>query len=115
MTAPITLPRACCQWDEYVRAYGPFRHLTVRLATPEEREHAGNFWATGRPMKAKKYVMVDADEPTELLGAFGLVEGASSRAEIVFWAERFASKNDWHFIRPDGWEGVVGLLPKDPE
>lgn len=38
----------------------------------------------------------------------------NSKAEAVFWAERWASKIGGHFIRPDGWEKVVGNLPDRP-
>jgi hypothetical protein len=89
------------------------RHLTIRAATPEERKHVGDFWATGKPMKAKKYIVVDT-ETGSYLGAFGMVDGGNTRAEAVFWAERWASKNGGHFLRPDGWEKVVGALPERP-
>jgi len=85
-------------------------HLTVRESTPEERRSIGEFWATGKPMAAKRYVMVDEDD--QLLGAFGLTEGSETREEAVFWAERWASKNGGHFIRPEGWADVVGNLPE---
>ena len=86
------------------------RHLTIRESTADEREPGGvgAFWATGKPMTAKQYVIVD--DENNYLGGFGLVDGGDTREEAVFWAERWASKNGGHFVRPDGWEHVVGAL-----
>ncbi len=93
--------------------YGERRHLTVRESRADEREPggAGSFWATGAPMQAERYVVVDA-ETDEYLGGFGLITGGETREEAVFWAERWASKNGGHFLRPEGWESVVGALPE---
>ena len=109
-----------CDTPDYCRrieeVYGyPVRHLTVRESLPEERKlgGVGTFWATGKPMRALKYVVVDEED--RYLGAFGMVDGGKNRAEAVFWAERWASKNGGHFIRPKGWEKVVGKLPGGDE
>jgi hypothetical protein len=93
--------------------YPPALHITIRLATPAERAPGGlgKFWATGKPMRARRYIVVDADEPAVWVGAFGLADTTNTRAEAVFWAERWASKNDGHFIRPAGFEHVQGALP----
>ena len=110
MTTQCDTPDFCHHLEE---VYGyEILHLTVRESTPEERKPGGvgNFWLTDKPMRAKKYVVVDA-ETGDYLGAFGLTGGGATRKEAVFWAERWASKNGGHFIRPDGWENVVGALP----
>jgi hypothetical protein len=92
--------------------YGERTHLTIRDSTEAEREHIADFWATGNPMRAQRYLIVEADNPESWLGAFGLVDGGDTREEAVFWAERWADKNGGHFLRPDGWEDVVGALPE---
>ena len=105
-----TTPEYCTSVE---KVYGyTVRHLTIRKATAEERRYVGNFWGTGQTMHAKKYVVVDADTD-DYLGAFGMVAGGDTRAEAVFWAERWASKNGGHFLRPEGWDAVVGALPGD--
>lgn len=114
VTEAVRCP-TCEAYPEAARWDPPSRHLTVRAATLEERRRGGvgSFWATGKPMRAPRYVVVDANDPTQYLGAFGMVDGGDTRAEAVFWAERWASKNDGHFIRPDGWAKVEGALPDD--
>lgn len=111
-----TLAVSCstCDGSEYYRFNPPSRHLTIREATPDERKPGGlgTFWATDKPMRAQKYVVVDV-ETDDYLGAFGMVDGGSTRSEAVFWAERWASKNDGHFLRPQGWENVEGALPEE--
>lgn len=109
MTSPT---RECCD-DDYSRWNPPSRHVTIRRATPEERANIGPFFLTGKPMKAKRWLLVDADKDT-WVGAFGIPHTATSKAEIVSWATRFASKNDAHFIRPPEFVGVVGKLPSEP-
>ena len=98
-----------------IHPWGMEPHITVRESTAAERVECGKIWATGATMRAKDYVICRYTEPTQLLGAFGLVDGADTREEIVFWAERMASKNGFHFIRPEGWEDVVGELPERDE
>lgn len=44
---------------------------------------------------------------------FGQIQGGETREEAVFWAERAASKNDFEFLRPYGWDEVVGSLPEE--
>ena len=110
--------RMVCDTPDYCAriedVYGyTVRHLTVRESTPEEREPGGvgTFWLTGKALAAARYVVVSDDG--EYLGGFGGVDGGDTREEAVFWADRWASKNGGHFIRPDGWAEVVGNLPEE--
>lgn len=88
------------------------RHVTIRPATRAERKSYGTFWATGANLAAKRWLVVDAADPSILLGAFGMADSADTKEEAVFWAERVASKNGWGYLSPKGWEAIVGDLPE---
>lgn len=88
---------------------GCYGHVTIRRRRPDEPDVA--FWLGGKPQRVPVWVVVDADDPDRYLGGFGMVDGGRSKAEAVFWAERFASKNGYGFIRPPGFEKVLGKLP----
>ena len=89
--------------------YECYGHVTVRERQPYDQPVP--FWATGHLQKIPRYVVVDADDPGHYLGGFGMVDGGPSKKIAVFWAERFASKNGYTFIRPKGWEKIEGELP----
>lgn len=85
--------------------------VAVRRSTPEERRAKFPPIAAGGPrIRVPKYVLVNP-ETDAVWTVFGLPQGGDTRAETVFWAERLASKNDLVFVRPPGWESVVGDLP----
>lgn len=101
-----------CRRVEVLYGYN-VRHLTARESTPDERMPGGvGFWLTGAPMAASRYVVVDV-ETGAYLGGFGMADGGDTREEAVYWADRWASKNGGHFLRPEGWEGIVGDLPDE--
>ena len=88
--------------------------ITVRR--PTEAERAAKFPPIVRGhnrISLQKYVVVGPSD--SICSVFGLPQGGKTRAEAVFWAERFASKNGYSFVRPSGWDEVVGELPKDDE
>lgn len=102
---------------EQAHPWGPESHVTLRESTEQERTEGfgPHPLAEGdrRPNRvADRYVLVDADDSERLWFVFGLPQGGNTREEAVFWAERFASKNGAHFLRPEGWEQVVGALPE---
>ncbi len=84
-------------------------HVTVRAK--RRGEPSVPFWGTGKPQIIPRWVVVDADDPDRYLGGFGLIDGGSTRGRALFWALRFASKNGYTFIRPDGWEKVEPVEP----
>lgn len=104
-----------CDWTEEHPWDPTAPHITVRESTEAEREHAGYFPYNRAPMTAQRYVVCRYEDPTKLLGVFGMIDGGETREEAVFWAERMASKNGFHFLRPAGWEDVVGALPETDE
>lgn len=89
--------------------------LTIRKATPGERAEKFPPLVRGRRrIRIPKYVAVATehyDEHMFICSVFGIPQGGDTRAEAVFWAERFASKNGYEYIPPTGWEKVVGALP----
>lgn len=86
-------------------------NVTIRPSTPEERKEK---WppvlAGGRRQRIPKYVVVGT-ETDIIVSVFGMPQGGQTRAEAVFWAKRFASKNGYGYRAPDGWENVEGTLP----
>lgn len=99
------------------RIYGHGVHVTIRESTAAEKTSMG--WNPLTPpekrnrstlMRAKKYLLVDFQTPTKWYGAFFMPHTANSKKEIVYWAERFCSKSDATFVRPKGWENIVGEL-----
>src|SRR5574338_95278 len=92
--------------------------LTIREST--ERERAERWpppFGGSMPSDVPKYVVVALAHEHEhnwICSVFGLPQGGETREEAVFWAERFASKNGYRFVPPEGWEDVVGALsPED--
>jgi hypothetical protein len=89
--------------------------LTIRKATAEERDEKFPPLLRGRRrIRIPKYVVVTtehADKHMHICSVFGLPYGGDTRAEALFWAERFASKNDYQMIRPKGWGKVEAKLP----
>ena len=78
---------------------------------PDERPEFTIRWFGNR------YILVRPDTPTGL-GAdtprfyvFGIEQGGPTREEALFWAERWASKQDFKLVLPDGWENVEPKLP----
>lgn len=96
MTAMTCIHGAC---------YG---HVTVRAR--RTGEPAVPFWGTGNLQPIPRWVVVDADTD-RYLGGFGMIDGGKTRGEALYWALRFASKNGYTFIRPDGWERVEPVEP----
>lgn len=91
--------------------------LTIRKSTAAERaEKCPPLVAGAARIRIPKYVVVaerHLDKHMYICTVFGIPQGGDTRAEALFWGERFASKNDYKFIRPLGWEKVVGALPKE--
>ena len=85
-----------------VHPWGGTVHSTIREATDADRALPG--------VADYQYVVVCVELPEQFLTVFGLVQGGATREDAVFWAERMADKNGLHFIRPEGWEDVVGAL-----
>jgi hypothetical protein len=92
----------------HIDCYG---HVTIRARRKDEPDVP--FWATGVAQKVPRWVVVDADDSDRYLGGFGMVDGGKSKGEAVFWAERFALKNGYTFIRPAGFEKVRAKEPSD--
>lgn len=91
----------------------PDATVTIRKATADERrEKFPPLVAGGSRCRVPKYVVVNA-ESNRIYTVFGLPQGGDVRAEAVFWAERLASKNDFRYVSPAGWENVPGALPDD--
>ena len=84
--------------------------VTIRLSTRAERKQLARFWATGKPLQAKRYLVVRLDDPKIWLGAFGLPFTADTREEILYWAERWCSKNDGNLVRPKHFYNVEAAL-----
>jgi len=85
--------------------------ITVRLATDAERADKFPPLVRGRRrIRVPKYVVVVSRD--YICSVFGLPQGGDTRSEAVFWAERFASNNDYSFVRPSGWENVQGRLSR---
>jgi hypothetical protein len=87
-------------------------HVTIRETTDEERSTGWHHPFGSRRSDYGKYLTINADTG-DWVGAFFMPHTADTREEIVYWAERFAGKNGWTFIRPAGWEDVEGALPDD--
>lgn len=65
------------------------------------------------PEKFPPYILYRPDNGNVML-FYGIgVQGGATQEEAVFWAERFASKNDYRYVAPEGWEAVVGALPQE--
>lgn len=91
----------------------PSPEVTIRKATAEERrQKAPSVIAGGPRVRIPKYLVVPVGR-AGFCASFGLPMGGDTRAEAVFWAERWASKNGYGFARPAGWENVVGKLPTE--
>jgi len=88
--------------------------LTIRKSTAEERAEKFPPLMLGRArQRIPKYVVVAQAliaEHMHICSVFGIPQGGDTRAEAVFWAERFASKNDYRYLAPKGWENVQGQL-----
>lgn len=88
--------------------------LTIRKSTAaERREKCPPIVPGQRRIRIPKYVVVavkNYDKHMFICTVFGLPQGGDTRTEAVFWAERFASKNDYRYVAPDGWENVKGEL-----
>lgn len=85
--------------------------VTIRPTTEEERCEQFPPIVTGGPrIPVEKYVVINPDT-NSIFTVFGLPQGGEDREEAVFWAQRLASKNDFEYIAPEGWEDVVGRLP----
>ena len=90
--------------------YSPLPEITIRRSTNAERAEKFPPLVRGRRrIRVQKYVVVGPSD--YICSVFGLPQGGDTRAEAVFWAERFASKNGYVFLRPEGWEKVEGALP----
>jgi hypothetical protein len=89
--------------------------LTIRKSTDAERKEKWSPLLRGRlRIPIPKYVVVTVEHQGKhmhICSVFGLPYGGNTRAEALFWAERFASKNDYRLIRPDGWGKVEAKLP----
>ena len=86
--------------------------LTIRKATEQERrEKFPPLVAGRRRIRVPKYVVVGLRDT--IVSVFGLPQGGDTRAEAVFWAERFASKNGYQYLPPSGWESIDGVLPEE--
>lgn len=87
--------------------------VTIRESTAEERKIP--IRSHPKVQHFPKYILVDPDKNQGKGGyffVFGIPQGGKSKAEAVFWAERLASKNGFKFVRPEGWERVVGALSR---
>lgn len=95
---------------------GPAPKLTIRKSTDKERaEKWPPLFADRRRIRIPKYVVVSVehqDKHLYICSVFGLPQGGDTRAEAIFWAERFASKNDYRYVAPEGWADIEGVLPK---
>jgi len=90
----------------------PLPEITVRRSTDAERAEKFPPLVRGRRhIRVPKYVVVGPGN--HICSVFGLPQGGDTRSEAVFWAERFASKNDYSFVRPSGWEGVTAALDEE--
>lgn len=86
--------------------------LTIRKATADERRAKfPPIVRDGPDIPVPKYVVVNAASDA-ICTVFGLPQGGDTRAEAIFWAERAASKNDFDYEPPAGWENVQGALPR---
>jgi hypothetical protein len=83
--------------------------VTVRPTTQAERDAL-----VADKCPRFRYVCVDAVTDAYLYSFGILIEGAFSKAEAVFWAERWAGKNGARYVPPSGWEGIEGSLPEEP-
>lgn len=92
----------------------PMPQLTIRKSTDAERkEKFPPLFRGRRRIRVPKYVVVAVarhDRHMHICSVFGLPQGGDTRAEAVFWAERFASKNDYVYVPPKGWENIEGVL-----
>lgn len=87
------------------------RELTIRPATADERRiKFPPIVPGGSRVRVPKYVVVSAASGG-IVSVFGIPQGGDTRSEAVFWAKRAASKNDYDYISPAGWERVEGRLP----
>ena len=88
-----------------------YLQITIRESTKEERWDKWPPIIKGNPrIEMPKYVVCRVDKPENIICVFGLPQGASTKAEAVFWAERAASKNGLTYIAPEGWENVKAKL-----
>lgn len=79
---------------------------TVRETTKEERA-----FLRKHKQVPGKYILIKKGEHDTYLTSFGfLINSANTRKEMVYWAERWVSKNGGSFERPPGWEKVVGAI-----
>lgn len=101
----------------YDRDWPEMPGLTIRKSTDAERAEKFPPIVRGRKrIRVPKYVVVaakHADKHMHICSVFGLPQGGNTRAEAVFWAERFASKNGYEYVPPDGWENIEGKLKED--
>lgn len=87
--------------------------ITVREATAEERKTGFPPIVAGGPRcKVPRYVVCNAEQPEDIILVFGMPEGADSKSEAVYWAERTASKSDLRYEAAPGWEDIVGYFGK---
>lgn len=91
--------------------------ITIRESTLAERTERFPPLLGAAPPRQRipipKWVVVTVeyvDRHMHICSTFGLPQGGDTREEAVFWAERFASKNGYRFVRPDGWDDVEGRL-----
>lgn len=104
--------------DEYRERWGVgYAELTIRESTEAERKEKWPPLIRGNPpIEIPKYVVTtveNKDKHMFICSVFGLPQGASTRTEAVFWAERFASKNGYDYVPPKGWEKIEGKLKEN--
>jgi hypothetical protein len=81
--------------------------ITIRESTEEEKQRR---YGPRQIKFVKKYVVVNANNLEAVCHTFFLPVTANNKPEVVFWAERWASKSGATFVRPPGWERIKGKL-----
>lgn len=101
-----------CPCSSYAVEFQHPYHVTIRLSTAAERKSVGRHFDGGKNMRARKWIVVEVEDPSVLAFTFGMPNDGKTKAEAVFWAERFASKSGLGYIPPKGWEKIKGDLPE---
>ena len=78
--------------------------VTVLATTQQQRDRLAAF---RHPRYRYVCWLPDTDS---YAAAFGMPLGAFTRAEAVYWAEHWATKNGGTYLPPIGWDDVRGEL-----